>query len=110
MSTPMRRTRSPCCARAASGHEAAAPAMVVMNSRRLMAFPSHVEDHILLHRRRNAALCVTAKLARQTTLWVKTGKARTEQMFSGLAPIADVSEQCRHLRVVATSRHSRDSG
>src|SRR6516164_2184900 len=35
MSTPMRRTRSPCCARAASGH-AAAPPKSVMNSRRLM--------------------------------------------------------------------------
>ena len=30
MSTPMRRTRSPCCARAASGH-AAAPPRSVMN-------------------------------------------------------------------------------
>jgi hypothetical protein len=33
MSTPMRRTRSPCCAFAASGH-AAAPPRSVMNSRR----------------------------------------------------------------------------
>src|SRR5262249_47871814 len=33
MSMPMRRTRLPCCARAASGH-AAAPPRVVMNSRR----------------------------------------------------------------------------
>jgi hypothetical protein len=34
MSTPMRRTRSNCCARAANGH-AAAPPRSVMNSRRL---------------------------------------------------------------------------
>src|SRR5215813_11127607 len=34
-STPMRRTRSACCARAASGHAAAAPPRSVMNSRRL---------------------------------------------------------------------------
>src|SRR5262249_52632645 len=34
MSTPMRRTRSPCCARAASGHAAVAPSSD-MNSRRL---------------------------------------------------------------------------
>ena len=36
MSTPMRRIRSRCCARAASGHAAAAPPSSVMNSRRLM--------------------------------------------------------------------------
>ena len=36
MSTPMRRIRSPCCARAASGHAAAAPPSSVMNSRRFI--------------------------------------------------------------------------
>jgi hypothetical protein len=36
ISTPMRRTRSGCCARAASGHAAAAPHSVNMNSRRRM--------------------------------------------------------------------------
>src|SRR5262249_55568692 len=35
MSTPMRRTRSPCCARAASGHAAALPS-ATSNSRRPM--------------------------------------------------------------------------
>ena len=39
MSTPMRRTRSACCARAASGHAAAAPPSSVMNSRRLTRSP-----------------------------------------------------------------------
>jgi uncharacterized protein YchJ len=38
MSTPMRRIRSPCCARAASGQDAAAPPMSVMNLRRFIAF------------------------------------------------------------------------
>src|SRR5262245_13967056 len=36
VSTPMRRTRSPCCPRAAIGHAAAAPPSSVMNSRRLI--------------------------------------------------------------------------
>ena len=35
ISTPIRRTRSACCARAASGHAAAVPPSSVMNSRRL---------------------------------------------------------------------------
>jgi hypothetical protein len=34
MSTPMRRIRSACCARAASGHPAAAPPSSVMKARR----------------------------------------------------------------------------
>jgi hypothetical protein len=37
ISTPMRRIRPACCARAASGHVAAAPPSNVMNSRRLMS-------------------------------------------------------------------------
>ena len=35
----MRRIRSPCCARAASGHAAAAPPRSVMNSRRRIVAP-----------------------------------------------------------------------
>ena len=35
----MRRTRSACCARAASGHAAAAPPITLRNSRRLMSAP-----------------------------------------------------------------------
>jgi hypothetical protein len=34
MSSPTRRIRSPCCARAASGHATAAPPSSVMNARR----------------------------------------------------------------------------
>ena len=44
-STPMRRIRSVCCARAASGHVAAAPATSVMNSRRLIAAPGLRRRH-----------------------------------------------------------------
>src|SRR5262245_53395134 len=36
INTPMRRTRSPCCARAAIGHATAPPPSSVMNARRLM--------------------------------------------------------------------------
>ncbi len=36
----MRRMRSDCCARAASGHAAAAPPISEMNSRRLIATPT----------------------------------------------------------------------
>jgi hypothetical protein len=49
-----------CCARAASG-QAAALATSVMSSRRLMCSPQ-AQDHTLPHRRRNAALCITANL------------------------------------------------
>src|SRR6266436_1207093 len=41
MSTPMRRNRSPCCARAASGHAAAAPPRSDMKVRRLIRSPPH---------------------------------------------------------------------
>ena len=42
-STPMRRTRSGCCARAASGHRRAAPPRTPRNSRRLMPAPQAQE-------------------------------------------------------------------
>ena len=45
MSTPMRRIRSPCCARAVSGHAAAAPPRSVMNARR---FIMKRFDHVLV--------------------------------------------------------------
>src|SRR6516225_5977905 len=58
----IRRIRSGCCARAASGQAAAAPVPSrLMNSRRLMGTPQP-EGHTLSHRCRNAALCITAKL------------------------------------------------
>jgi hypothetical protein len=42
----MRRIRSGCCARATSGHPAAAPAMSVMNSRRPMLALLRLRRHI----------------------------------------------------------------
>jgi hypothetical protein len=33
----------------------------------------------------------------------QTGKAQMEHMFSGSAPKADMSEPCRHFRVVPTA-------
>ena len=45
----MSRIRSPCCARAASGH-AAAPPTSVMNSRRLIATPQGSEQAIVAGR------------------------------------------------------------
>jgi hypothetical protein len=47
MSTPIRRTFG-CCARAASGHAAAAPPTNVMNSRRLMGAYPKAKDHELI--------------------------------------------------------------
>src|SRR5437870_4540640 len=49
---PMRRIRPPCCARAASGHAAAAPPRSVMNSRRFIRSP-----HRPLVARMSAAIC-----------------------------------------------------
>src|SRR5262249_42934164 len=50
--TPMRRTRSRCCARAASGHAAAAPPRTVMNSRLLVCRERSIvrgdEDRIMI--------------------------------------------------------------
>ena len=44
MSTPIRRVRSGCCARATNGH-VTAPPINVMNSRRLIASPKSQEAH-----------------------------------------------------------------
>src|SRR5262245_64425395 len=68
MSTPIRRTRSPCCARAASGQAAAPPPTSVMNSRRLIVAP----------RGQNHAL------HRLTAVWVLEwgkGDANCDQLF-----------------------------
>src|SRR5262249_38054283 len=46
ISTPMRRTRSLCCARATSGHAAAAPPSSVMKSRRFIRSPSAVASSV----------------------------------------------------------------
>ena len=54
---PIRATFARCCARAASGHAAAAPPRSAMKFRRLMQMP--VKDKAY----QRAAVCVTAKLA-----------------------------------------------
>ena len=61
MSTLMRRTRSACCPRAATGH-AAAPPRRVMNSRRRMSalLPW---GHSLPHRQVRGGLCVTDRMS-----------------------------------------------
>jgi len=33
-------------------------------------------------------------------VWVKTGKAQTEHMFSGSPPLADINESRQHFRIV----------
>jgi len=63
MSTPTRRSRSLCCARAASGYAAAAPASSDMNWRRLMRSPraqGHTWVEAFYHI--SEALWVTANL------------------------------------------------
>ena len=37
---------------------------------------------------------------RRHSITLKTGKAQNEEMFSGPTPIADVTEQCHHFRLV----------
>ena len=101
MSTPMRRIRSPCCARAASGH-AAAPPSSVMNSRRSLPSPSHVsdpkEDSTPLHRR-DAALRIMqipARIAWVSRVGVGRNRAslhvrsttNTDRKFKALASVA----------------------
>jgi len=46
-STPMRRTRSPCCARAATGHATAAPPSSVINSRLFLMVSSAADCWLL---------------------------------------------------------------
>ena len=66
ISTPMRRIRSACCARAATGHVAAAPPMTLMKSRRLIACPQGLKTRYRIglgqHRERG-----------QCPLWVISG-------------------------------------
>jgi hypothetical protein len=80
MSTPIRRTRSPCCALAASGH-AAAPPSPAMNSRRrrqILIGPSRASENLLRQnstaqgrgqRRRNA------RFALSRSVWAGTSPA-----------------------------------
>jgi hypothetical protein len=73
-----------CCARAASGHVAAAPPSSVMNSRRFMCClnPRIAAYHSVIG---NSALCITASWAAQCLSWVKTGSALVEHKISALS-------------------------
>jgi hypothetical protein len=53
-----------CCARAASGHTAAAAPNNDMNARRLMEAPLRLSGRTLPHRFTRTPLCITAKIAR----------------------------------------------
>src|SRR6516162_348105 len=55
LSTPMRRTRLPCCARTASGH-AAAPPRSVMNSRRFIRSPRRARRKRASHSRNSRSI------------------------------------------------------
>jgi hypothetical protein len=87
-----------CCTCAASGHAAALPS-TASNSRRPMVTVI----------RPSRARCVKGRIARARgcSLAVQTargfgfnGKAQTEQLFSGLAPKADIERHDWHVRFV----------
>src|SRR5262249_7379542 len=78
ISTPMRRTRSLCCARAASGHVAAAP-RIVMNSRRLIAAPE-VREH-----RSNA--CVSSERGKRMPRMSALGQKQTYAVQKGMSAL-----------------------
>ncbi len=67
----MRRMRSLCCARAASGHAAAAPPTSEMNSRRLMGVPLPPSVQPYHVAGWNVALCIATNLTVDVMLWVK---------------------------------------
>src|SRR6516165_5856802 len=97
MSTPMRRVRSGCCARAARGHPAAAPPTSVMNSRRLTGrplkqrvLPYHAEGCIVHHGK--FGLLMSALGQKQTS--------RHLQPMSALPPKADIGTQSANVRYV----------
>ena len=71
----MRRIRSGCCARAASGHAAAAPPRSVMNSRRL---------HCVLRLRTTFLQDLKASTCdrMQCPLWVKSGHVQCNKRMS----------------------------
>src|SRR6266852_113820 len=87
------------CACATSGHDAADPAIPVMKSRRRIGpFPTPClafnfdHQNTKGHREKQgdrAAMCDAEIPSRLCLRWVRTGKSRREQMFSGLPPKAD---------------------
>src|SRR5262249_14156494 len=112
MSTPILRTCSGCCARAASGHATAAPPRSVMNSRRLITAPKHSGHGIVSAQ--TSTLEGRDVRASQWPLWVISGhvqrnrpcplypQKRTcavqEPMSAG--SIADITQRELHVRFV----------
>ena len=72
MSTPIRRTRSPCCARAASGPTSAVLPRSAMNSRRLMEAspPAETSEQLRLSHRGPRSVH-HSKFRGQCLSWVK---------------------------------------
>src|SRR6516225_1803148 len=75
--------------------KAASPPSKPMNSRRCKP-----KDHAEYSRSKP---CIAAKAARSCSVGVKMRKTRIEYMLSGFPPIADISGQCRHFRLVPES-------
>jgi len=48
-------------------------------------------------------LCITAKLIVEWQRWVKSGKARSEHIPSGLPPRADIVDALWHFRFAPTT-------
>jgi hypothetical protein len=81
-----------CCARAASGHAAAAPPKSVMTSRRLIGFPQGQGSRIKYSR---SGPCIAAKAGRSSPVRVKLGRAGDVRCTTALPPKADVhSRSC----------------
>src|SRR6516165_4739600 len=108
MSTPMRRTRSGCCARAATGQAAVVLARPAMKLRRLMGVAPWAERNTLAHHGTTTAECGTAKalmsaLGQKRTL----GKARLMSALPAKADIADRGPtRPFHSFLISTDRES----
>ena len=85
--TPTRRTRSPGCARAESGHAAAEPPMTLMKSRRRIALSRH-RNHAFGHQSRkfrpaeqgaNDQFALQKSVTRKWSKWVITGGPDRDQ-------------------------------
>jgi hypothetical protein len=53
----------------------------------------------IAHRSATGDCCAAGFQSSLCRRWVKTGKAQTEQMFSGLPPIADIALRGWHFRI-----------
>src|ERR1700694_2670422 len=92
----MRRIRSPCCARATSGHAAAAPPSTVMNSRRLISASSSGDGILSVQVRALIGAEPTSLLQHEMLTDVRGGvkmrKTPKEQKISASPPKADVAQ------------------